>query len=80
MTTKEELVSIAERLKKIAEGLEASSETEITIEELRGVLAQKSILHKEEVKAILCEHGAKALSELSPTDYGAVLKEVTDIE
>lgn len=79
MTVEEELVSIAERLRVIAESL-TKEETEITLEELRAVLVQKSKDHKEEVKAILTSHGAKTLSELDTACYKAVMEEVRKIE
>ena len=79
MTVEEELVSIAERLRVIAESLN-TKETEITLEELRAVLVNVSKNHKEEVKAILTSHGAKTLSELDSACYKAVMEEVRKIE
>ena len=79
MTVEEELVSIAERLRVIAESLN-TKETEITLEELRAVLVNVSKDHKEEVKAILTSHGAKTLSELDSAYYKAVMEEVRKIE
>ena len=79
MTVEEELVSIAERLRVIAESLN-TKETEITLEELRAVLVNVSKDHKEEVKAILTSHGAKTLSELDTACYKAVMEEVRKIE
>ena len=48
----------------------------ISLEKVRGVLADKSRSgHTAEVRAIIKKYGADRLSELDPTDYAAVLKE-----
>ena len=49
---------------------------EITLEKVRGILAEKSRSgHTAEVRAILRKFGADRLSDIDPKDYGAVLKE-----
>ena len=48
----------------------------ISLEKVRGVLADKSRSgHTAEVRAIIKKYGADRLSELDPKDYAAVLKE-----
>ena len=49
---------------------------EITLEKVRGVLADKSRSgHTAEVRAIIQKYGADRLSDIDPKDYPAVLKE-----
>lgn len=49
---------------------------EVTLEQVRGVLAEKSRAgHTEEVRAIIQKYGADRLSGIDPKDYPAVLKE-----
>lgn len=49
---------------------------EITLEKVRGVLAEKSRSgHTAAVRAIIQKYGANRLSEISPEDYPAVLAE-----
>ena len=60
---------------KPAEKQEPEEKT-LTMEEVRGVLAEKSRAgHTEEVKALLNKHGADKLSEIDPTEYAALLAE-----
>ena len=48
----------------------------LTLEEVRGVLAEKSRTgHTEEVRALLNKHGADKLSEIDPAEYPALLAE-----
>ena len=48
----------------------------ISLEKVRGVLADKSRSgHTAEVRAIIKKYGTDRLSELDPEDYAAVLKE-----
>ena len=48
----------------------------VTLEQVRGVLADKSRDgHTAEVRAIIQKHGADRLSEIDPEEYGAVLRE-----
>lgn len=61
---------------KKQEKAEAEKPPEITLEQVRGVLADKSRSgHTAEVRAIIEKYGAKRLSEIDPKDYPAVLKE-----
>lgn len=49
---------------------------EITLEKVRGVLADKSRSgHTAEVRAIIQKYGADRLSDIDPKDYPSVLKE-----
>ena len=58
--------------KKIPE----KEEPVITLEQVRGVLAEKSRDgHTAEVRAIIKKFGADRLSDIDPKDYAAVLKE-----
>lgn len=83
MTVEDELVSIADRLKAIAESLSPPTETtedkELTLEEVRAFLVKKSRVSKENqeaIREILKTHGVSTLSELNPLDYEAVMEEV----
>ena len=86
MTVNEELVSIAERLRAIAESLYTEKEetkTNLTLEEVRKVLVEKSRASKENqeaIKNILKNHGADTLSKLSPELYETVLEEVKTLD
>lgn len=58
----------------------AKSETKkapaVTLEKVRSVLADKSRAgHTAEVRAIITKYGAEKLSEISPENYEAVMKE-----
>ena len=55
---------------------EVKPKQEITLEKVRGILADKSRSgHTAEVRAILHKFGADRLSDIDPKDYAAVLKE-----
>ena len=59
---------------------EAKKAPAVTLEKVRGVLADKSRAgHTAEVRAIITKHGAEKLSEIDPADYEAVLKEAEDL-
>ncbi len=52
-----------------------------TIEEVRGVLADKaSGGHREAVQALLYKHGAKRLSDIAPVEFGALIAEARAIQ
>ena len=52
-------------------------EPEISLEQVRGVLADKSRAgHTAEVRAIIEKFGADRLSGIDPKDYAAIIKEV----
>ena len=56
--------------------LKRKADSEIPLEKVRGVLAEKSRSgHTAEVRAIIQKYGAERLSEISPEDYPAVLAE-----
>lgn len=56
------------------EKADAVKQTEITLEQVRGVLADKSRSGKTaEVRAIIQKYGADRLSGIDPKDYPAVL-------
>lgn len=80
------LLKIAEAMGKEAtkkeeptEGKVASKESpskEVTLEEVRAVLASKSRDgFTAEVRGLLQKHGAGKLSEVSPAEYGELLEE-----
>lgn len=59
---------------KKAEKTKSEKQQEITLEQVRGVLADKSRGGKTaEVRAIIQKYGADRLSGISPKDYPAVL-------
>ena len=61
---------------KLPEKPAAETLPEITLEQVRGVLADKSRNgHTAEVRAIIQKYGADRLSGIAPKDYPAVLKE-----
>ncbi len=56
---------------------DSSPESELTLEQVRAVLADKSRHgYTAEVKALLRQHGADKLSEIAPSEYEALLAEV----
>ena len=68
--------SLQEEPPKLPEKPKAEALPEITLEQVRGVLADKSRSgHTAEVRAIIQKYGADRLSEIDPKDYPAVLKE-----
>lgn len=68
--------SLQEELPKLPEKPKAEALPEITLEHVRGILADKSRSgHTAEVRAIIQKYGADRLSEIDPKDYPAVLKE-----
>lgn len=59
---------------------EAESPKEITLSEVRAVLANKSRAgFTEEVKQLLMKHGAEKLSSIAESEYAALLKEAENI-
>lgn len=62
------------------EGIPMSPKREITLEEVRAVLATKAKDgHKDEVRALLNAYGATSLSALNAKHYAAVLEEAGGI-
>ena len=54
----------------------AKKSSAVTLEKVRGVLAEKSRDgHTAEVRAIIQKYGADKLSEIDPSNYEAVLKD-----
>lgn len=67
--------------KEIEEEPKAREEPKVSMEMVRGVLAQKSQSgFSAEVRAIIQKYGASRLSEIDPKDYAAVLKEAEGID
>lgn len=76
----ESLLSIAEKLSSKKETPKAPDEKQISLEEVRAVLAQKAAAGlSSEVKALLEKHGGKKLSDIKPEDYGQLIKEAEAI-
>ncbi|MDD2981671.1 MAG: rRNA biogenesis protein rrp5 [Hespellia sp.] len=54
----------------------APAEKPLTLEEVRGVLAEKSRAgHTAKVRELLIKHGADKLSDIDPANYPALLKD-----
>ena len=84
-----DLHSLAESVEKIAEAIEQpetaaeepkgekkpkKSKSEITLEQVRAALAQKSNSgFTAEVRELLVKHGADRLSNIDPSEYAALL-------
>ena len=70
------LVTDSVQEQKPPEQAKAEALPEITLEQVRGVLADKSRNgHAAEVRAIIEKYGADRLSGIDPKDYPEVLKE-----
>lgn len=55
---------------------EAKKAPEITLEKVRGILAEKSRAgHTDKVRAIIEKYGADRLSDIDQKDYAAIIKE-----
>lgn len=71
----ETLIGISDELAKMFSS--AAKEKQLTLEEVRAVCAEKSRLgFTDDVKAIIEKHGADKLSDIDPSKYESVLKEV----
>lgn len=71
----ETLIGISDELTKMFSS--AAKEKQLTLEEVRAVCAEKSRLgFTDDVKAIIEKHGADKLSDIDPSKYESVLKEV----
>lgn len=65
-----------EEPQKKAPKAEAKKSPEITLEKVRGVLADKSRDgHTAEVRAIIQKYGADRLSDVDPKDYATIIKD-----
>jgi len=59
---------------------EAKKTPAVTLEKVRGILADKSRAgHTAEVRAIITKYGAEKLSEIDPANYEAVMKEAEEL-
>ena len=59
---------------------EAKKTPAVTLEKVRGILADKSRAgHTAEVRAIITKYGAEKLSEINPANYEAVMKEAEEL-
>lgn len=68
---------LRENLESKTETVETKAEKELTLEDVRAVLAEKSRNgFTKEIKEILEKHGANKLSEVDPKEYSQLLKEV----
>ena len=76
----ESLLSIAEKLSSREETPKAPEEKQISLEEVRAILARKAAEGlSSEVKALLEKYGGKKLSDIKPEDYGHLIKEAEAI-
>lgn len=78
------LIGISEKLKLTMESKEEVEESKsgknLSLEEVRAVLAEKSRNgFTKDIKAILEKHGVQKLSEIDPKEYHKLLKEVEGI-
>ena len=80
----QKLLNVADSLTELFSGnpSEAAAESEkqtkpeITLEQVRAVLAEKSRAgHTDKVRELLEKHGASKLSEIKPGKYAVLLKE-----
>ena len=79
------IIALAGSMQKDEKGTSRGSKKEkapmekpsvITLEEVRGILAEKSRDgHTAEVRALIQRHGANRLSEVNPDQYAAIIKE-----
>ena len=80
---KQRLMQISEELRQLAEGIEVTAEPapqepvpEITLEEVRGVLADISRAgFTADVKKLIVKYGAERLSDVDPNNYTALLND-----
>ena len=79
----EELRACAATLNRIADTLSKTAESEeptLTLEEVRAVLAKLSVAgHSAAVKSLIAKFGANKLSDITPEQYSALLKEAERI-
>ena len=82
---KQRLMQISEELRQLAEGIEvtaepAKQEPEITLEEVRGVLADISRAgFTADVKKLIVKYGAERLSDVDPNNYSALLNDAKEL-
>lgn len=72
--TKAEVIEAADPLKELPE------KKEISLEEVRGVLAQKTQLgYTKDVKTLLVKYGASKLSDVAPEHYEALMRDAEEL-
>ena len=84
----QKLLKVAEDLRQLADSIQAvclliseglrtdDDKPQISMEQVRGVLADKSRAgHTEAIRAILKKYGADRLSAADPNDYQAIMAE-----
>ena len=84
---KQRLMQISEELRQLAEGIEVTAEPapqepvpEITLEEVRGVLADISRAgFTADVKKLIVKYGAERLSDVDPNNYSALLNDAKEL-
>ena len=84
---KQILMEISEELRQLAEGIEVTAELaqqepvpEITLEEVRGVLADISRAgFTADVKKLIVKYGAERLSDVDPNNYSALLNDAKEL-
>ena len=84
---KQRLMQISEELRQLAESLEVTTEEvpqepapEITLEEVRGVLADISRAgFTVDVKKLIVKYGAERLSDVDPNNYSALLNDAKEL-
>lgn len=79
----EELRACVATLNRIADTLSKMAEPEtavLTLEEVRASLAKLSVAgHSDAVKSLIAKFGADKLSDITPEQYAALLKEAERI-
>ena len=69
-------VSVQEEVPKLPDKAEEQKEPEITLEQVRAVLGEKSKAgHTDEVRELLEKYGADRLSNVDPKNYAAIIKD-----
>ena len=85
---KQRLMQISVELRQLAEELETAAEPapqesvpEITLEEVRGVLADISRAgFTADVKKLIVRYGAERLSDVDPNSYAALLNDAKELK
>ena len=85
---KQRLMQISEELRQLAEEIEVTVEPaqqepapEITLEEVRGVLADISRAgFTADVKKLIVRYGAERLSDVDPNSYAALLNDAKELK
>jgi len=81
MQISEELRQLAEELETAAEPIQQEPAPEITLEEVRGVLADISRAgFTADVKKLIVRYGAERLSDVDPNSYSALLNDAKELK